>query len=84
MKDAQTRKFELRIKLPQLEQKEGETIAEFLDRAEDLATKLTADDIDVGMATLKGMKDGEKRSRVTYDCNNGVNGRFDSESTPAR
>jgi len=69
IRDSQTRVFELRIKLSQLEQKDGETIAEFLERAEDLATKLPTDEINVGMATLKGMKDDEKRSRVTYDCN---------------
>lgn len=69
IRDTQTRIFELRIKLSQLEQKDGESIAEFLERAEDLATKLPTDEINVGMATLKGMKDEDKRSRVTYDCN---------------
>ena len=68
-KDAATKKFELRIKLAQLEQKDGESISDFIDRAEELATRLPADDVDVGMATLKGMKDEARRDRITFECN---------------
>lgn len=69
VKDAATRKFELRIKLSQLEQKDGESISDYIERAEELATRLPSDDIDVGMATLKGMRDGLRRDRVTFECN---------------
>ena len=69
LKDAQTKKFELRVKLHQLEQREEETIADYLNKAEELSMRLPQDDIDVGMATLKGMRDTIKRERVSFECN---------------
>ena len=68
LKDAQTKKFELRVKLHNLEQGENESIADYLEKANELAMKLPNDDIDVGMATLKGMRDLSKRERVTFEC----------------
>lgn len=69
VKDSQTKKFELRVKLHNLEQLESENIAEYLKKASELAMKLPTDDIDVGMATLKGMSDIQKRERVSFECN---------------
>ena len=69
VKDAQAKKFELKIKLHNLEQSEGESISDFLDRAEELSMKLPQDDIDVGMAMLRGMRDVDKRERVSFECN---------------
>ena len=69
VKDSQTKKFELRVKLHNLEQLEDENIAEYLKKASELAMKLPTDDIDVGMATLKGMRDLGKRERVSFECN---------------
>ena len=67
-KDAQTKKFELRIKLANLEQLETENIADYLKKADELAIRLPNDYIDVGMATLKGMRDTSKRERVSFEC----------------
>ncbi|KAL8804258.1 MAG: hypothetical protein Q9200_005898 [Gallowayella weberi] len=69
VKDTQTKKFELRVMLSNLEQKETENISDYLDRCEDLSMKLPTDDIDVDMATLKGMRDSFKRERVSFECN---------------
>ena len=69
LKDSQTKKFELRIKLANLQQTDTETIAEYLKRAGELSLKLPLDDIDVGMGTLKGMRDVDKRERVSFECN---------------
>ena len=69
IKDAQTKKFELRMKLANLEQTDGENIADYLKRAMDLSRKLPNDEVDVGMATLKGMRDMHKRDQVTFECN---------------
>lgn len=72
-KDTQAKKFELRIQLAQLSQGQQETIAEYLKRASELSKKLTGDDIEVGMATLKGMKDQSKKDQVTFECNKAAN-----------
>lgn len=68
-KDSQARTFELKVQLHNLEQKEKENIADYLDRAEGLATKLPSDSIDAGMATLKGMTNNAKKERVSFECN---------------
>ena len=69
IKDSQTKKFELRIKLANLQQGEHENIADYLKRAGELSLKLPQEDIDVGMATLKGMHDVGKRERISFECN---------------
>ena len=58
MQVAQTWKFELQVQPHNLDH---EKISKYLDRAEGLATKLLGDDMDVGMTTLKGMRDEQKR-----------------------
>ena len=68
VKDAQTKKFELRIKLANLEQSESKMIAEYLKRADKLAIRLPQDHIDVGMAILKGIRDTSKRECVSFKC----------------
>lgn len=68
-KDTQTKKFELRVKLANLQQEDNENIADYLKRAGDLHQKLPQEYIDVGMATLRGMHDGERRGRVSFECN---------------
>ena len=70
-KDAQAKKFDLRIKVAQLKQSDREDIAEYLKRAGDLARKMPDDEIDIGMATLRGMDDQHKRSQVNFECNKG-------------
>jgi len=77
LKDAQTKKFELRVQLANLIEKDSETISEYLDRADDLAAKLPSDDIDVGMAVLKGMRDGSKKEKVSFECNKDANYSYD-------
>ena len=69
VKDAQTKKFELRVKLANLEQIDTENIADYLKKASELAIRLPLDQLDVGMATLRGMKDKDKRERVSFECN---------------
>ena len=69
IKDAQTRKFKLRVKLSNLEQAEGEPIADYLDRCEELSMRLPTDNLDVGMATLRGIRDTFKRERISFECN---------------
>ena len=68
-KDAQTKKFELRVKLANLKQSESENIAAYLKRASELAIRLPQDQMDVGMGILKGMSDNSKRDMVTFECN---------------
>lgn len=69
VKDAQTKKFELRVKLATLQQSEAESIADYIKRASELAIRLPSEQIDVGMAVLKGMRDVDKRQQVTFECN---------------
>jgi len=64
VKDAQTKKFELRVKLANLEQIDTENIADYLKKASELAIRLPLDQLDVGMATLRGMKDKDKRESI--------------------
>ncbi|KAL9100381.1 MAG: hypothetical protein Q9163_004239 [Psora crenata] len=71
-KDAQAKKFELRLKIAQLKQEENESIAEYLKRAEDLSTHMAVDEIDLGMAMLRGMKDQHKKDQVNFECNKGA------------
>ena len=68
-KDAQAKKFELRMKIAQLRQEDKENIADYLKRAAELARKMVHDDIDVGMATLRGMRDQFKREQINFECN---------------
>ena len=56
-----------RIKLSRLGQKDGKSIAEIQELTKELTKGLPRDKIDVGMATLKGMRDEDKRSRVIND-----------------
>lgn len=58
-------------------EKDSETISEYLDRADDLAAKLPADDIDVGMTVLKGMKNGSKKEKISFECNKEANYAYD-------
>ena len=67
-KDAQTKRFELRVKLANLEQLPNESIAEYLKRADELAIRLPQDTMDLGMAILRGMRDTSKRERVSFEC----------------
>ena len=70
-KDEQAKKFELRIRVAQLKQEDEENIADYLKRAAELASKMVNDDIDVGMAILRGMKDQFKREQINFECNKG-------------
>ncbi|MCJ1470256.1 hypothetical protein MMC07_008901 [Pseudocyphellaria aurata] len=69
VKDTLARKFEYRVMLGNLEQGDGESIATYLRRAEQLGAKLPNELVDVGMATLKGMRDIMKRQQISYTCN---------------
>lgn len=69
VKDAQAKKFELGMKLAQLKQDDKESIADYLKKASDISRKLPNDEIDVGMATLQGMRDRSKREQVNFKCN---------------
>ena len=57
------------MKLHNLKQAVDENIADYLRRAGELAIKLPTDNIEAGMATLKGMKDSNKLDRITFECN---------------
>ena len=70
-KDTQAKKFELRMKVAQLKQEDNESIAEYLKKAFELSRKMVNDGIDVGMATLRGMRDQFKREQVNFECNKG-------------
>ena len=71
-----TRKFALRVQLYNLKQREGKSIAGYVGRAEELAARLPEDDIDAGMATLKGMRDVDKRDWISFECNKDVDYTF--------
>lgn len=70
-KDAQAKKFELRMKVAQLKQEDNESIADYLKKAFELSRKMVNDEIDVGMATLRGMRDQFKREQVNFECSKG-------------
>jgi len=65
------------VQLTNLIEKDIENIFEYLDRADDLAAKLPSDDIDVGMTVLKGMRDGSKKERVSFECHKDANYFYD-------
>lgn len=65
-KDSQTRRFELKVQLHNLEQEKDENIADYLERAEELYAQLPTDDIDIGIAVLKGMTHSSKKERVSF------------------
>ena len=67
-KDEQSKKFELRMKLANLKQADNENIADYTKRTYDLFNKLPNDDVEVGMATLRGMRDNDKKGRITFEC----------------
>ena len=71
VRDTQAEKFELRMKVAQSEQGNDETIAEYLKRAGDIARLMVSenDQIEIGIAMLRGMKDQFKREQVNFDCN---------------
>ena len=73
VKNAHAKKFELRMKLARLKHDEGELIADYLKRASDISRKLPSDEVDVSMATLRGMRDRRKREQVNYDANKDSN-----------
>ena len=56
------------MKLAQLRQEDKELIADYLKRASDISRKLPNDEIDVGMAVVRGMKDKTKREQVNFEC----------------
>ena len=70
-KDAQVKKFELRMKVAQLRQEDKESIADYLKRAAGLSRKMVHDDFNIGMATLRGMRDQSKREQINFECNKG-------------
>lgn len=75
-KDAEQRMFETRMRLHSLKQEDDEHIAEYLRRAEDLSIKMPSDLKEVGMATLKGMRESTKKDQITYTCNSEANWTF--------
>lgn len=77
LKDAQIKKFKLRIQLANLIEKNFKTISEYLDKANDLAVKLSFNDIDVEMTVLKEMKDDSKKKKMFFECNKDVNYFYD-------
>ncbi|KAL8864237.1 MAG: hypothetical protein Q9174_007424, partial [Haloplaca sp. 1 TL-2023] len=68
VKDDQSRKFELKVRMGTLSQHDTESIAVYIDRCKELATQLPDESIEVGMATLKGMRDPQKRERCSFEC----------------
>ena len=68
-KDGQAKKFELRMKVAQLRQEDKESIADYLKRAAELSRKMVHDDFEIGMATLRGMRDQPKREQINFECN---------------
>lgn len=66
--------------LGNLQQGEDESIATYLKRAEQLGAKLPDDLIDVGMATLKGMRDVGKRQQILFVCNTSLDYSFSAVS----
>ena len=72
-KDAQAKKFKLCIKVAQLKQEDKENIADYLKRAAELARKMVHNDIDVNIATLRGIKDQFKREQINFEYNKGSN-----------
>lgn len=68
-KNAQQRKFELRMKLHNLKQVVDENIVDYLKRVDELITKLSSNSIEVSITTLKSMKINDKQDRITFECN---------------
>ena len=57
-----------KTELSTLEQRENESIAEYLNRANGLAVRLGKDDAGVGMHVLNGMRDFPTRERINNIC----------------
>ena len=66
--DTQAKRFEIKVALHNLTQNQSEGIIEHLSRADEIALKLPKEDVDVGMATLWGVREGEEKGRVSYNC----------------
>jgi len=77
LKNAQIKKFKLKVQLTNLIEKNIENIFEYLDRVNDLTVKLSFDNIDVEMSVLKKMKDDSKKKRVFFECYKDVNYFYD-------
>ena len=75
-KDAEHRMFETRMRLHSLKQEDDEHIAEYLSKAENLSIKMPSDLKEVGMATLKGMRESTKKDQIRYTCNSSANWTF--------
>jgi len=65
------------VQLTNLIKKNIENIFKYLDRADDLAVKLSFNDIDVEMTVLKEMKDESKKERVFFKCHKDANYFYD-------
>jgi len=58
-------------------EKNFKTISEYLDKANDLAVKLSFNDIDVEMTVLKEMKDDSKKKKMFFEYNKDANYFYD-------
>ena len=67
VKNAQTKKFELKMQLTQLKQKNQKLIFDYIKRASNISRKLSNDEIDVEMIILRNMKNVSKRKQINFE-----------------
>ena len=71
VRNVQAKKFELRIKITQLDQEDRKSIIEYLKRISKLVCKITNnnDRINVGIIMLRNIKNQFKRNQVNFEYN---------------
>ena len=76
MKNAQIRKFELKMQLIQLKQKNQKLIFDYIKRTSNISRKLSNDEIDVEMTILRNMKNVSKKKQINFECQKKQNYNF--------
>lgn len=66
--NSQTILWENMVESANLRQGRNESIAHFLKRAEHLARQIPNSELDVGMAIIQGMADGNEKKQIFFEC----------------
>lgn len=66
-------KFEFKMILTQLTQKNKENIIDYLKKIAELSRKLFNDDIDINVTILKKLRKQSKRNQINFVCNKNSN-----------
>ena len=76
VKNVQIRKFELKMQLIQLKQKNQKLIFDYIKRVSNISRKLFNDEIDVEIIILRNMKNVSKKKQINFECQKKQNYNF--------